>query len=518
VLFDGARVVAASGAPFRRLIAPNLLIAALELASLYVVFRLMNSLLSAANGDKISVVSALLLATALLIKSAVNITLGKHMFRVYAESEARLRSGMLSVAQNAPSSSLRGRSIETVTHEINVYPSNITYSVFQQLVKLMSDLFVVITICVALLINNVRLTISVLVLFGLMAAIVARITVRMSRRFGETTDRSTIKLVNHMGRYLGGRNEIVGSQIERWFTLEAFKANEELSEARANFNFVTQVPRFAFDAVIGVGLVLVVAAAAGGWAPLTQQDIAFGLAAGLKLAPYMTSIIAVLMQLGFSKSIVDGYTSTMESLSDAGTIWGRSLGAALGRGPDGLKLHLTVGDKSLNVGTGQILLVKGRSGSGKTTIAEFIADLAEGRIKSPTPTSVSSTGRRHVAYCSQFPTVLNASLVENIESDETGSSVVKLLLMRYGLTHLESDPELNENSLSGGERQRIGFVRALVSGAEVVILDEPTASIGGLYADKVREDVVVLAGAATIVVIVTHESLFDDIASQRIDL
>ena len=517
-LLRDIRTITTIGIKLRQLLLPSALLVLLELVSLYLLVRMMGSLLSAAQGVPLHFGAALGVAGLLVLKSLINAALGKRIHRLYARNETLLRQSLLDLARDAPSSALRARSAETITHEINVYPPNMTYGVYQQVVKLFSDVGVAVTIFVALLVRNPSLTLVVVLLFGAMAASIARYTLRVSARAGQVTETSTVRLVNTLSRYMGARNEIASSRLDRVFMDELGRINGDLSTARADISFAAEFPRFAFDAVSAIGIVMLVSAVALGVARFDQQDLAFGLAAAFKLAPYLTSILGVLMQIKFSRSVMVGYHLATAAMVDPKVV-NPHIQAMLRTTPDVEVTVLQDDTVQCRARPGDVLLIKGRSGSGKTTIAELLADLAAGRVAGgPVPLAMTE-GRRLLAFCSQFPTVLNTSLHANVAHDDVATAPVSdALLTRYGLRHLEDVAELNEATLSGGERQRIGIVRTLSQRAWVTIFDEPTASTGVLYATAFKQDLQALAHASSVVVILTHDTLFDDIATCRLDL
>ncbi len=517
-LLRDIRTISDRGVKVRQLLLPNAVLVLLELASLYLLVRLMGSILSAAQGVPIDFNAALGVAGLLVLKSLLNGVLGKLIYRLYARNEGLLRQSILGLARAAPSSALRARSVETITHEINVYPSNMTYGVYQQVVKLFSDMAVALAIFLALLIRNPSLTLVVVVLFGAMAMLIAKFTLRISSSAGKVTETSTIQLVNTLARYVGARNEIASSRLDHVFQGELGRINDALSKARADISFAAQIPRFAFDAVSAIGIVMLVGSVALGLARFDQQDLSFGLAAGFKLAPYLSSILGVFMQISFSKSVMRSYHLAAAAMVEP-RVMNPSIRVTLSITP---VLELAVfrdGQLECTACSSGVLLIKGRSGSGKTTIAELLADLAEGRVASAVPPVAVPTSRRLLAFCSQFPTVLNTTLQANVANDDAGDPLRSdELLTRYGLRHLGDVAELNEATLSGGERQRIGIVRTLSQKALLTIFDEPTASIGSLYTAVFKNDLLALAREGTLVVVVSHDTLFDDIATSRIDL
>jgi ATP-binding cassette, subfamily B, bacterial MsbA len=135
----------------------------------------------------------------------------------------------------------------------------------------------------------------------------------------------------------------------------------------------------------------------------------------------------------------------------------------------------------------------GPSGGGKSTMIDLLPGLRDpeaGEIRidgTPLRTFTRSALRTLVAYTPQTPQIFNITIAEHIRygrpaatQDEVceaarlagASDFIEQLPGRY-------DTMLGERGvrLSGGQKQRIDLARALVSGADVLILDEPTSNI-----------------------------------------
>jgi len=493
----------------------------LELAALYLTYRLVGSLLSAAGGGTVSLPVVVIAGALLIAKSGATFAISSRLYTIFAELEQHLRQRLVSCAESARSPALRSRSVETISHEINVYPHNIAYGVVQQASRLVTDGILAISVLLVLLLGSPVMTLCVAALLGVIGLLIGGQMLRMSRRYGRICDEGTVALVNHMGRYFSGRNEIESGPSKVWFRREADAISMRLVGARARFNFITLVPRLAFDSAVGAALVLVVLVASTGIGSLRQADLAMGLAGALKLAPYLSSIVAILMQLGFSRAIIDGFHRALDWRA-SGDKAERGLSAEFRRESGRVAGWISIGANRIPASAGDVIVVKGRSGSGKTTLAEYLCDVMRGRANPPArqghPELHPADKELSLAYCSQFPTVLPAPLLENLAAGGEASSLLARLIERYGLMHLGEVAVLNETSLSGGERQRIGLIRVLARDLDVAILDEPTASVGELYRGRVLEDVIGLAERGTLVVVVTHEAIFDEVASRLVEL
>jgi ABC-type nitrate/sulfonate/bicarbonate transport system ATPase subunit len=168
----------------------------------------------------------------------------------------------------------------------------------------------------------------------------------------------------------------------------------------------------------------------------------------------------------------------------------------------------------LGAAPGDVVGVVGPSGCGKSTLLELIAGLAEpaaGRIA----VGGHSTPPGRLARCTYMPqrdlllpwlrAIDNAALaLRNRGQGRDGARrAAAPLFERFGLAGFEG---ARPGELSGGMRQRVAFLRTLLSGKPVLLLDEP---FGGLDAITRAEMQEWLAGALRAtprtVVLVTHD-------------
>lgn len=144
---------------------------------------------------------------------------------------------------------------------------------------------------------------------------------------------------------------------------------------------------------------------------------------------------------------------------------------------------------SLSVGEGEVVSLVGRNGAGKTTTLRSIVGIL-------TPTSGTVTYRgTDVTNLDATETVQHGlalvpeerqifpelTVKENLElADYGGSPDVDSLSVGEALEMFENLQERASNpgsSLSGGEQQMLAIARALVGGADLILLDEPTEGL-----------------------------------------
>jgi molybdate transport system ATP-binding protein len=164
----------------------------------------------------------------------------------------------------------------------------------------------------------------------------------------------------------------------------------------------------------------------------------------------------------------------------------------------------------LNLGSETIALV-GPSGSGKTSLLRAIAGLEPstmGRIALRAEAWLDSSGglhlspeHRRVGYLPQdyglFPHMTVAANVRFASRRERPD-----LLERLHIAHLAA---ARPRQLSGGERQRVALARALAREPEVLLLDEPFASLDTVTRRHVRDELAdILAELALPTLVVSH--------------
>lgn len=198
--------------------------------------------------------------------------------------------------------------------------------------------------------------------------------------------------------------------------------------------------------------------------------------------------------------------------------------------------QLVLTDATLVAPSGSLTCVLGPSGCGKTTMLRVIAGFEPARTGSIKigDRVVDGDGhrvapeRRRVGYVAQegalFPHLTVAdnigfALPRGSRRDRLArQQSVDEMLTLVGLVDLA---DRFPHQLSGGQQQRVAVARALASKPDIVLLDEPFASLDASLRARLREDIrAVLRAAAVTTVLVTHDrsealSLADQIAVVR---
>jgi iron(III) transport system ATP-binding protein len=177
--------------------------------------------------------------------------------------------------------------------------------------------------------------------------------------------------------------------------------------------------------------------------------------------------------------------------------------------------HTVLRGLDLEVPAGSLTAILGASGSGKTTLLRLLAGFdrpdagtikIDGRTVAATGTHVHPE-RRKIGYVPQegglFPHLtVQANIAFGLARAARRQGTGDLLEM-VGLTGLE---RRYPHQLSGGQQQRVALARALAIKPEIVLLDEPFASLDAHQRVSVREDVRrILRESETTTLLVTHD-------------
>ncbi|MCB0862597.1 MAG: ABC transporter ATP-binding protein [Solirubrobacterales bacterium] len=173
-----------------------------------------------------------------------------------------------------------------------------------------------------------------------------------------------------------------------------------------------------------------------------------------------------------------------------------------------------LGSLDLEIAEGEVLALAGVSGSGKSTLLEIVGGLlAQSSGEVEVAGQGDAAGRlRSCAWMPQRDCLLpwysaldNAALalVNQGISKRDARNAAAGRFEHFGLEGFES---ARPDELSGGMRQRVTFIRTLVSGKPVLLLDEPLAALDAITRAELQEWLgPVLAESGSTVLLVTHD-------------
>jgi ABC-type nitrate/sulfonate/bicarbonate transport system ATPase subunit len=168
----------------------------------------------------------------------------------------------------------------------------------------------------------------------------------------------------------------------------------------------------------------------------------------------------------------------------------------------------------LRIAGGEVVGVVGPSGCGKSTLLELIAGLLEPSAGELRVGGRTEAGQR-LARCAYMPqrdlllpwlaAIDNAALAPRNRGASRAEARAQAapLFERFGLEGFE---RARPGELSGGMRQRVAFLRTLLAGKPVMLLDEPFASLDAISRGEMQQWLAgAIAAAGHTVLLVSHD-------------
>ncbi|WP_440312465.1 ABC transporter ATP-binding protein [Leucobacter chromiireducens] len=308
------------------------------------------------------------------------------------------------------------------------------------------------------------------------------------------------------------------------------KNRARATRARANMSFLGIVPKYAFEAALIGGFLLIGAAsfALGGSAAAVASVTLFA-ATGFRMIPAMNGVQGAITNasanLFFARDVIAQLRASRAQKEKQATIVSDPL--PLPEAPRMLELksvsfrypgaeNEVLRELSLRVPFGQSLAVVGPSGAGKSTLIDILLGLSEPTSGEMTIdgiplTKVMQQWRSRVGYVPQRVALFDASIAQNValtwESDYDATRVAHSLerahlgeLIARGRGIAEPIGERGQ-SVSGGQQQRLGIARALYSDPMVMVMDEATSSLDTATENRITESMRDLQGEVTFITV-----------------
>jgi len=377
-----------------------------------------------------------------------------------------------------------------------------------------------------------------LAVFGLFAVFYGSavlITRRRVRQYGERRARANRARYRIVSEAMSGLKEIKLLGLEARYAGRYDGPAREMENLIRKMQIISTTPRYIVQSLFFCGVVLLclsyIRPSPDGGVIVGPILPVLGLLAfaAQRLMPAVTQVFTELTQLRFGAAAVDRLWEDVEATGAAALPLGapaEPLGLsrtlelrdvsyvyphADARGLDGVSLTIRAGER---VG------IVGRTGAGKTTLADVVLGLLEpqaGEIRvdgTPLDAETMRAWRRSVGYVQQDIFLIDDTISANIALGLTRPQIdearveacAKAARLHEFIMHelpQRYQTETGERGvrLSGGQRQRIGIARALYHGADLIVLDEATSALDTVTERAVVDAIEALPGTKTVLMI-----------------
>jgi len=398
------------------------------------------------------------------------------------------------------------------------------------LMTLMAQSTVALALLILLIIVDPLLALSVGVVLGLAYAGIFAVMSGWLKRLGQARIDANKERFTAVSEAFGAAKEVKVGGLEQAYIQRFAKPAEIYAKGQATAQVISQLPRFALEAIAFGGMLLVMLyliAKSGSFAS-ALSIIALYAFAGYRLMPALQQIYGAFTQLRFAGPALDALYQDLNSLQAAdaqrGPLSPLSLTQAITlnhvsyRYPNVPQPALKGID--LSIPAHSTVGFVGATGSGKTTTVDVILGLLEpqeGHLSvdgQPITAANRRQWQRAIGYVPQHIYLADDSVAANIAfgvpAKDIDQQAVEYAAKIANLHEFVSNdlPQgyatiVGERGvrLSGGQRQRIGIARALYHSPQVLILDEATSALDNLTEQAVMEAVNNLGHDITIVLI-----------------
>lgn len=177
---------------------------------------------------------------------------------------------------------------------------------------------------------------------------------------------------------------------------------------------------------------------------------------------------------------------------------------------------------------GNIYLIDGENGVGKTTLLKCILGLYTDKIEGNIffnrinikEVDMYTVRKRNMSLVDQESEFFFDSIKDNFEElgDEFDFSKFTQYIKKFNLNISKSEVEINKkNCLSGGEKQKLAIIKSIIKSSDILFLDEPSSALDVKSVDILKKEILNFKNRK-IIIIISHDKRIRDIADIVIKL
>jgi ABC-type multidrug transport system fused ATPase/permease subunit len=468
-----------------------------------------------------------------VIKNAYLLLLTYKQSTFIAHSRNDMISRVMAEFLNRPYEQYLGADVPTV---FRITDSDIpqTLALMLALLSLASEVVVSFLIFVVLLLQNVKMTLFVILVFGLLTLIITKVLKPRLNKIGVKNQDIQSRIAKWRIQAIYGLKDVKVLNREEFFIRNYYETGKTGANVARNYVVLNNTPRLLIETVFIVSMLGYIAfyINAGGNVTNMMATLAtFGVAA-IRVLPSVNRINTYITEIAYATPSLDFvYDNLQEGMKTNAKLAERKANSQ----KEKLKLEDRIELKNISfhypdteknifthanmvVPKGKSVGIMGTSGAGKSTIVDILLGLLHAQEGQITCDGVDifknyESWLAQIGYIPQSIYLIDESIRDNIafgiDADKINEKRIWEVLEESQLKEfVESLPEgLNTTigdrgiRLSGGQRQRIGIARALYHDPEILVFDEATSALDNETEAAVMEAVNSFHGKKTMVII-----------------
>lgn len=461
------------------------------------------------------------------------------LFLVYRQNTfiTQNRNNMISRVMaeflNRPYEQYLGADIPTV---FRITDSDIpqTFALMLAVLSLASEVVVSCLIFLVLLIQNVKMTLFVMFVFGVLTLVIVKVLKPRLNRIGARNQAIQSRIAKWRIQATYGLKDVKVLNREEFFVRNYYETGKIGANVARNYAVLNNTPRLLIETIFIVSMLSYIAIYINGGGDVSEMmtTIAtFGVAA-IRVLPSVNRINTYITEIAYTTpSLNFVYENLQQGMKTDAMLAERRANSQ----KEKLKLddkielnhisfHYPDSDKNIFtdahmvVPRGKSVGIMGASGAGKSTIVDILLGLLHAQEGQITCDGVDifknyESWLAQIGYIPQSIYLIDESIRDNIafgiDADKIDEKRIWEVLEEAQLKEfIEELPEGLDTTigdrgirLSGGQRQRIGIARALYHNPEILVFDEATSALDNETEAAVMEAVNSFHGKKTMVII-----------------
>lgn len=499
----------------------------------YPVLQSVCAFLGVENAGQLTVSLLLLLIAIYCVKNLYILFLTYRQNTFITHNRNRMISRVLADFLNRPYEQYLGADIPTV---FRITDSDIpqTFNLMLALLQLASELVVSFLIFMVLLLQDVRMTLFIIAVFGVMTLFIIKVLKPKLNKIGTQNQKIQSRIAKWRLQAIYGLKDVKVLNREEFFIRNYYESGKIGANVSRNYIVLNNVPRLLIETVfIGSVLSFIVLYIKGGGdvTNMVATLATFGVAA-IRMLPSVNRINTYITEIAYTQPSLDFvYENLKESMKTDALLAERKANGQIEKLKledrielKGISFHYPDAEKNIFtkanmvVPKGKSVGIIGASGAGKSTVVDVLLGLLHAQEGVITCDGVDifknyESWLAQIGYIPQAIYLVDESIRENIAfgidadkiSDERIWKVLEEAQLKEFVEELPEglDTTIGDRGvrLSGGQRQRIGIARALYNDPEILVFDEATSALDNETEKAVMEAVNSFHGKKTMVII-----------------
>ena len=445
----------------------------------------------------------------------------------------RMISRVMAEFLNRPYEKYLGADIPTV---FRITDSDIpqTFSLILAMLQLASEVVVSCLIFVVLLLNDPKMTLFIIAVFGLLTLFIVKVFKPRLNRIGAKNQAIQSRIAKWRIQATYGLKDVKVLNREEFYVRNYYETGKVGAEVARNYAVLNNMPRLLIETVFIVsvlGFLVVYINGGGDITAMVTTISAFAIAA-VRVLPSVNRINTYITEIAYTQPSLDFvYDNLQEGMKTDAMLAERKAYSQVEKLKldhqielDHISFHYPDSDKNIFedahmvVPKGKSVGIIGTSGAGKSTIVDILLGLLHAQTGMITCDGVDifknyESWLALIGCIPQSIYLIDESIRDNIafgiDADEIDEKRIWEVLEEAQLKEfVEELPEGLDTTigdrgvrLSGGQRQRIGIARALYNDPEILVFDEATSALDNDTEAAVMEAVNSFHGRKTMIII-----------------